>query len=102
MSWLLRGCPKCHGDVEVSCRGNTIFRECLQCGWSSEEYIPAPEKPIVSPEQARYQTIGAMYAQQLAVETIKAMMFVSDRTLWRAVSHAGTGTQRRSLTSNAS
>ncbi len=29
---LLKGCPRCHGDLTLESDGNTTYLECMQCG----------------------------------------------------------------------
>jgi hypothetical protein len=30
--WLLRACPRCHGDLALNADSHAAFLECLQCG----------------------------------------------------------------------
>ena len=35
--WLLRGCPKCSGDLYYNVEPDGAYMHCLQCGYDSNE-----------------------------------------------------------------
>ena len=38
--WILKGCPKCNGDLEIDIRDRELI--CLQCGWTRGVEVVRP------------------------------------------------------------
>ena len=42
--WLLKGCPRCHGDLYLKCEYGTWVENCLQCGYDKELSLTSRER----------------------------------------------------------
>ncbi len=52
ITWKLKECPRCHGDVYIDHDYYDWFMECLQCGYTASlNSVPerVPEEPAVMP-----------------------------------------------------
>lgn len=47
--WILKGCPRCGGDLFVGEQDGAWFESCLQCGFLREQIAdPVPDEAFLS------------------------------------------------------
>lgn len=100
ISWRLRACPRCHGDVYLDLSNpGAVECTCMQCGWeevrrreNGSQALPAqPEMP--HPQTVRAEALsnsaGALFAAGVAQTSMAAVLGVAHSSVWRALDRRG-------------
>ena len=67
--WVLKGCPKCHGDIFMEKDTAGWYEKCLQCGYNRdmEVMVEVKEQAPVPEEEASSRLKKAKSAKKVKV-----------------------------------